>query len=528
MSRWLASLVRGVSVAVGFLACASFLSGSYESMALVGVEAEPPFTGTELTAMALAMRDRLAAKDTSVAIEPVGHELRVRVRDAVAAKAQARCNEIAGSVVTGIGSVERAADSVALTRAESDLAAYVVKNQERVSPASSARPRRSDADKSRLEIERQRIQTALANAPRPDDEVTDNPFGRPTIGVDTRQLRLRLAEIDGLLSAPRSEPNTLPDELVRLLNAVAKTPAAVGATPPRASITRAATLADRKVVPNRLLLLLVGAIAAFAAAIVPLLRVESGEAREGDLVPLPDGAPEWASAPSPPAPVVAQPGKRSDPPAGFDDQPLAPLMAYPATPRAGFRPLPSEHAGLVTELRALAAEDGFVLVVSSTAGASARKVALVAELAAALGDDQATRVLLIDGDLGQPELHRALQLDTPQQVSLAAQLTERARGGSEKTWYVLECGPLLHVLPSLTRAPELLLSRHFAGCVRDLRPYYEVIVVHGASVADPIACRALDDVADGVLVACTPTEAHDSSALTGFAARRLSSLVPIA
>jgi hypothetical protein len=528
-SRWLGSFVRGVSVAVGFLACSAWLPGSYESVALVGVEAAPPFTGTELTAVALALRDRLAAQDASVAIEPLGLALRVRVRDAAPDRALARCNELVRAVVGGMGSLQRSGDSVALTRAESDLASYVVRNQDRVSPASSARPRRTESDKTRLEIERQRIQSTLANAPRPSETATDNPFGRPPVGVDTRQLKLRLAEIDGLLSTPRSEPNTLPDELARLMNAVAEEPAAAAATPPRATITRAATLADRRIVPNRLLLLLVGALATLAAAIVPLLRVEGSEASEGELLPLPDGATERgaAAAFSPPAPVVAPSGKRSDPPAGFDDQPLAPLMAYPATPRAGFRPLPSEHAGLVSELRALAAEDGFVLVVSSTASAIARKLALVPELAAALSDDQATRVLLIDGDLAYPQLHRALQLDAPEQVSLAAQLAERARGGSERTWFVLECGPLLHVLPSLTRAPELLLSKHFAGCLRDLRPYYEVIVVHGAAVTDAIACKALDDVADGVLVACTPSELADSAVLARFAARRLLRLVPL-
>ena len=52
------------------------------------------------------------------------------------------------------------------------------------------------------------------------------------------------------------------------------------------------------------------------------------------------------------------------------------------------------------------------------------------------------------------------------------------------------------------RSPGLLLSKQFESCLADLRTYYDLIVIDGPPASLEVDCRALDSVADGLLIVC--------------------------
>jgi Mrp family chromosome partitioning ATPase len=54
----------------------------------------------------------------------------------------------------------------------------------------------------------------------------------------------------------------------------------------------------------------------------------------------------------------------------------------------------------------------------------------------------------------------------------------------------------------MMRSPGLLLSKQFADCVKELRTYYDFIVIDGPTASLEVDSGALDSVTDGVVTVC--------------------------
>jgi len=125
------------------------------------------------------------------------------------------------------------------------------------------------------------------------------------------------------------------------------------------------------------------------------------------------------------------------------------------------------------------------------------------ELALALAESGHPRILLMDGDIHSPRVHRLMHVEMPMSAGFSQQLRERINGSSERRWTVVSCSKVLHVLAEgMLRSPGLLLSRQFSDGLADLRNYYDFIVIDGPSSSLPVESQALDAVADGVVYVC--------------------------
>jgi Mrp family chromosome partitioning ATPase len=178
------------------------------------------------------------------------------------------------------------------------------------------------------------------------------------------------------------------------------------------------------------------------------------------------------------------------------------------------RPAPSNwapDASLKPELRRpvceqlypLAVEGCFIVLVVGVPDSLEQKSRVAAELALALSESGHPRILLMDGDMQGPRVHRLMNVDMPMSAGFSQQLRDRINSKSERRWTVVSCGKVLHVLAEgMMRSPGLLLSRQFSDSLAELRHYYDFIVIDGPSASLPIESQALDAVADGVVYVC--------------------------
>ena len=141
-----------------------------------------------------------------------------------------------------------------------------------------------------------------------------------------------------------------------------------------------------------------------------------------------------------------------------------------------------------------------------------QKSRIAAEIALALADSEHPRVLLMEGDLHRPRVQRLAKVDMPMSAGFSQQLRNRINGRSLSRWTVMSCTKSLHVLAEgMMRSPGLLLSQQFGDCLKDLRKYYDIIIIDGPTESLEIEFRALDAVIDGLVSVCP---ANGSAALT--------------
>jgi Mrp family chromosome partitioning ATPase/capsular polysaccharide biosynthesis protein len=189
---------------------------------------------------------------------------------------------------------------------------------------------------------------------------------------------------------------------------------------------------------------------------------------------------------------------------------------------------PESRYELRDQLLASAVQGCFVIAVSALPEVGENKSRLSAELALALAESGHPRVLLMEANFHQPCVHRLLGVDMPPQMGFSQQLHARIGGGRER-WTVVECRKSLHVLAEgVMRSPGLLLSKQFETCLSDLRQYYDLIVIDGPPAALEVDCRALDAVADGLLLACPKAGSADLvRARNIFSDKRFTAVVPV-
>ena len=174
---------------------------------------------------------------------------------------------------------------------------------------------------------------------------------------------------------------------------------------------------------------------------------------------------------------------------------------------SGWRPDPSLHPearrSLCEQLYPLAVENSMVVLVVGVPESQEQKSRVAAELALALAESGHPRILLLDADLQGPRVHRLMNADMPMGAGFSQQLRARINGNAERRWTVVGCSKTLHVLAEgMMRSPGLLLSQQFADSLRDLRNYYDFIIIDGPTASLQVESQALDSVADGVLFVC--------------------------
>ncbi len=164
---------------------------------------------------------------------------------------------------------------------------------------------------------------------------------------------------------------------------------------------------------------------------------------------------------------------------------------------------PNAQRSLCEKLVPYAVESCFVLTVISVPEAVRYKSRVTAEVALALAESEHPRILLLEGDLHRPWVTRMIGVDMPLSTGFSQQLNARSMDAGEARWTVLGCSRSLHVLAEgMMRSPGLLLSRQFAECLKELRTYYDFIVIDGPTASLDVDSGAIDAVSDGLLTVC--------------------------
>jgi Mrp family chromosome partitioning ATPase len=162
--------------------------------------------------------------------------------------------------------------------------------------------------------------------------------------------------------------------------------------------------------------------------------------------------------------------------------------------------LPESRRALCEELYSSAVSGCTVVAIAGPIDAGDEKSRVAAELSLALAESGHTRVLLLEGNLRRPQSHRFLRVAMPRGSGLSQQLRSRTTHAGRAPWTVIECSQSLHALcESETPIPELILSQTFEDCVKELRRFYDLIVIDGPFTSDVPACRAVEDVIDSAI-----------------------------
>lgn len=190
---------------------------------------------------------------------------------------------------------------------------------------------------------------------------------------------------------------------------------------------------------------------------------------------------------------------------------------------------PESRRTVCEQLYPLAVEGCFVVLVVGVPESLEQKSRVAAELALALAESGHPRILLMEGDMQGPRVHRLMHVDMPMSAGFSQQLRSRINGNTERRWTVVGCGKALHVLAEgMMRSPGLLLSRQFSEGLADLRNYYDFIVIDGPSASLPVESQALDAVANGVVYVCGKQGSPSLASLQAmFSEKRLQTVVTI-
>jgi Mrp family chromosome partitioning ATPase len=168
---------------------------------------------------------------------------------------------------------------------------------------------------------------------------------------------------------------------------------------------------------------------------------------------------------------------------------------------------------------ALCDDDNTRRVVRVASGLSSRyaKSQVTAQLAQMLADRPDVRVLVLEGDLDAPALHKVLRVNVPRSYGLSEQLQGMAELDRVETATVMQLSPSLHALvESRWSTPAALGLPQYAELIMSQRDVYDFIVIDGPVVdswpdADHFA-RSVDGV---VFVTLAGTRLPDTLTLLG-------------
>jgi Mrp family chromosome partitioning ATPase len=138
------------------------------------------------------------------------------------------------------------------------------------------------------------------------------------------------------------------------------------------------------------------------------------------------------------------------------------------------------------------------IAVTGSPGSNRAKVA--ASLAFSLAQNGA-RVLLVEADFDQPELHDALEISAPPGAGLSQQLRGRRSDRQAAPWVVVRCSANLQALvEGRMRSPGILTSGAFDIAIQELRGQHHVVILHAPTLARPGDLRPLTGLSHAVVV----------------------------
>jgi Mrp family chromosome partitioning ATPase len=139
------------------------------------------------------------------------------------------------------------------------------------------------------------------------------------------------------------------------------------------------------------------------------------------------------------------------------------------------------------------------VAVSSAPGA-AGKAQVAGGLALALSQAGA-RVLLIEADFDNPQVHHAMAVSAPSGAGFSQQIIARRHDHQARPWVVVRCSGTLQILAEgRLRSPGLLASEEFERAIRELTEQYHVLVMHAPSLDKTTDLQAIDALAQAAVV----------------------------
>jgi Mrp family chromosome partitioning ATPase len=185
----------------------------------------------------------------------------------------------------------------------------------------------------------------------------------------------------------------------------------------------------------------------------------------------------------------------------------APLPAAAASLRfhevpPGWSPNLEAETPALTELRDAVLKEASSrrLTIAVTGSAASNRATIAASLALSLAQNGA-RVLLVEADFDQPELHEALSISAPPGAGFSQQLRGRRPDGQAAPWVVVRCSANLQALvEGRMRSPGILTSGAFDTAVQELRGQYHVVILHAPTLARPGDLRPLSGLTHAVVV----------------------------
>ena len=221
-----------------------------------------------------------------------------------------------------------------------------------------------------------------------------------------------------------------------------------------------------------------------------MVPIEVSQMRE-ERPPLSEPASSRPEQPEPVAVVVA-PTRPTKPTAGV----------APHDVPVGWRPNVSLEIPEVPALRDAVLKQASARRLSLVVTGASRqnRTQMACALAFALAHSGA-RVLLVEADFDNPELHQALAVDAPPGAGFSQQLMGRRQDDHPRPWGVVRCMPNLHALvEGRLRSPGLLASAEFARALQDLRDEHDVLIVHAPLNHRRTELWTLGGLTQGVIV----------------------------
>jgi Mrp family chromosome partitioning ATPase len=173
----------------------------------------------------------------------------------------------------------------------------------------------------------------------------------------------------------------------------------------------------------------------------------------------------------------------------------------------------TDLARLRDELCVAATSGCFVVGVTSMPEGAHLKSRLAAQLAWLLAQTEHARVLLIEVDFAHPNVDAVMRIDVPPMSGFSQQLHSNILEGNQSPWVVVRCTESLCVLAEgKLRTPGVIYSNEFTVALAQLRNHFDLIVADGPAIGPHVDTRALDDVADGIVLV-TPTDTPAEQAL---------------
>jgi Mrp family chromosome partitioning ATPase len=200
------------------------------------------------------------------------------------------------------------------------------------------------------------------------------------------------------------------------------------------------------------------------------------------------------------------------PPIAHDAHVVLPVQQAP-TPAAstrvhhdvvsGWRPNADPNHPHIVALRDAILKQGLarqLRVAVTNAHGAAGKAQLAGALSLSLAQAGA-RVLLVEADFDEPQVHQAMAVSPPSGAGFSQQILARRHDQQTRPWVVVRCSPTLQILAEgRMRSPGLLGSGDFERAIAELGEQHDVVVMHAPSLDKPTDLQIIDGLAQAAVL----------------------------